>query len=273
MQYKPNDYNTLRFVDQVGKNYLFRGGAPTQPVPDPDNPGNCKPEPNDPNTCLQVFDYEGLTKAIASAPNLPCVPPPPASEYYLVIIDLVHSSEVDEFEPAMNYFNDPQHADRKNRGQVNLWDTNGTDICYFNPPPGSDPEQLIATIEEWLGDPLVWRVATIRSWLEHPKRIPSGPWKPTGPEGGPIDGGCDRTGEMIGAYRLRYMNEAWSAVWGDQPCQRPMGCDNYRALQWYAFWLNQTQGFNLQHIGVDGGCTDYHILHRICSAPDGGYLP
>lgn len=82
------------------------------------------------------------------------------------------------------------------------------------------------------------------------------------------DGGCDRTGEMIGAYRPRYMNDAWSQVWGDQPCGRPLGCDNYRALQWYAFWLNQTQGFKLNYIGVDGGCTD-QVIHRICAPPDG----
>jgi hypothetical protein len=134
MDFQPNDYGSLRYVDHVGNNYLFRGGAPLTSVPDPNNPGCCIPDPNYPdNKCLQVFDYAGLTKAIASAPNLGCVPPPP-SEYYLVIIDLVHPSEVSEIEPALNYFNDPKNPSRKNLGQVNLWDTNGTPVCYFNTP-------------------------------------------------------------------------------------------------------------------------------------------
>jgi hypothetical protein len=266
MDYQPNDYGSLRYVDRVGNHYLFRGGAPLTSVRDPNNPRNCIPDPNNPDKCLQVFDYAGLTKAIASAPNVPSVPPPPATQYYLVIIDLVHSNEASEIEPALSYFNDPENPSRTSQGQANLWDTNGTAVCYFNTPQ-DQRAKLVTTIEQWLGDPLVWRVATIRSWLEDATQVPSG--RP----GVPIviyvhcDGGCDRTGEMIGAYRLRYMNGAWAEVWGDQPCGRPLGCDNYRALQWYAFWLNQTQGFKLHYIGLDGGCTD-QVIHRICSRPD-----
>jgi hypothetical protein len=32
-----------------------------------------------------------------------------------------------------------------------------------------------------------------------------------------------------------------------------MGCGNYRALQWYAFWLNETCGLKLSGIGEEGG--------------------
>ena len=268
LPYQPNTYNTLRYVDSVGGNYLYRGGAPLTSLPDPKNPECCILDPNNPESCLQVFDYDGLTRAIAAAPNPPCVPPPPASNYFLVIVDLVHPDETGEIEPALNHFH--EHPDQ---GQVHLWDTNGTPVCYFD-TPDDKRAHLVETIEQWLGDPLEWRVATLRNWLQDATQLPT-----PGPQGVPIviyvhcDGGCDRTGEMIGAYRLRYMNESWTAAWGDQPCGRPLGCNNYRALQWYAFWLNQTQGFNLQHIGVDGGCTDPHIIHRICSAPDGSRLP
>jgi hypothetical protein len=209
-----------------------------------------------------VYDYDGLVKAIASAPNLPPVPPPPPSQYFLVIVNLVHPNEVGEIELALTYFNEP---DNRQRGQINLWDTNGTPVCYFTTEEDKRG-RLVETIEQWLGDPLEWRVATLRSWLEDATLLPA-----PGPVGMPVviyvhcDGGCDRTGEMIGAYRLRYLNETWAKVWGDQPCQRPMGCNNYRALQWYAFWLNQTQGFNIDHIGVDGGCSDPGGAHRICS--------
>jgi hypothetical protein len=33
-----------------------------------------------------------------------------------------------------------------------------------------------------------------------------------------------------------------------------MGCGNYRALQWYAYWLNATLSYKITGIGVDGGC-------------------
>ena len=46
-----------------------------------------------------------------------------------------------------------------------------------------------------------------------------------------------------------------------------MGCGNYRALQWFAFWLNETQGFSITGIGDDGGCADppdQGGIHRAC---------
>ena len=57
---------------------------------------------------------------------------------------------------------------------------------------------------------------------------------------------------MIGGYRLRCMDYSWLSMWQEQPCNfqgqpRPMGCNNYRALQWYAFWLNATLGFLYRH--------------------------
>jgi hypothetical protein len=154
LRYQPNTYNTLRLVDQVGGNYLFRGGAPLKSFPDPSHPGQCIPDPNNPANCLQAFDYEGLTKAIASAPNPPCVPPPPASQYYLVIIDLVHSNESGEIVPAIIYF----HTDEgKCQGQFNLWDTNGTSVCYFNTPE-DERAHMVGTIAS--GSAIRWSGAS-----------------------------------------------------------------------------------------------------------------
>jgi hypothetical protein len=36
-------------------------------------------------------------------------------------------------------------------------------------------------------------------------------------------------------------------------------------VEWYAFWLNATQGFNLTGIGEDGGCYDPDGTHKPCS--------
>ena len=247
-------YESLRYVDHVGNNYLFRGGSPVT---------------TDPNTGQPVFDYDGLMAAIASKPELPPTPLP--SSYYLVDINLEHANESTNLTTEIDYFaNNPN-------GQLVLWDTNGTPQCYWQTdPPKRGP--LVATLGEWLPDPLIWRVATIRSWLENPLLLPLQPLPDPKP---PIiiyvhcDGGCDRTSEMIGAYRLRYMpsgwtmENAWMNMYEEHPCTDPMGCNNYMAVQWYAFWLNKTQGFSLGGIGVDGGCNNAGKVEKLCS-PDIG---
>lgn len=242
-------YDSLRYVDNVGQNFLFRGGSPITADP-------CTGDP--------AFDYAGLTAAIANAPNLPPTPVP--SSYYLVVINLEHPNERANLTAAIAYF-----AYNTAQGQLHLWDTNGTPSCYFQ--VYHDREQLVAKLGEWLPDPLIWRVATIRNWLENPAALPTPP-----PAGNPpiviyvhCDGGCDRTSEMIGAYRLRHMPDswtmfdAWSNMYSEHPCADPMGCDNYRAVQWYAFWLNQqVPGFAITDIGVDGGCNNGGQVQRLC---------
>jgi hypothetical protein len=237
---QPNTYNTLRFVDVVEGNFLFRGGSPTA----------CQPDPNKPGQCITVFDYDGLTNMMMSkCPPYAQLRPP----FYLVVVNLRHMNEIDDIKLELDYF--AKHGDR---GRVHLWDTNGTPNCYFTSAPGERP-RLLASFDQWLPDPLIWRVATLRRMLE-PSQLST-----------PVvvyvhcSGGCDRTGEMIGGYRLRYMGWSWRAMWDEQPCERPLGCDNYRALQWYAHWLNQTLGFSLTDIGDDDGCTDPGGTHKPCS--------
>lgn len=239
MTCQPPDYGSLRYVDSVESNFLYRGPEPL----------TC-----DPKTGQPVFDYPGVTAAIAAA-KLPrnVSPPPAASGYFLVDINLLHPDETVKITAGIDYF-----QANPAQGRIHLWDTNGTPQCYFNTAP-AERERLVRTLGEWLPDPLIWRAATIRKWLE-PAPLPT-----------PVviyvhcDGGCDRTAEIIGAYRLRYMQDTWASVSADQPCGRPLGCDNYRALQWYAFWLNTVMGFSLTGIGEDKGCFDPGGAHLPCS--------
>ena len=124
-------YESLRYVDHVGNNYLFRGGSPVT---------------TDPNTGEPVFDYDGLMAAIASKPELPPTPLP--SSYYLVDINLEHANESTNLTTEIDYFaNNPN-------GQLVLWDTNGTPQCYWQTdPPKRAP--LVVTLGEWLPDPLI----------------------------------------------------------------------------------------------------------------------
>jgi hypothetical protein len=254
-------YDSLRYVDSVWSdnsdrwNFLFRGGEPLT---------------TDPVTGQQVFDYAGLTAAIANPVNPPSVPLPPPSEYFLVVINLEHPNENVNLNAGINFFADPAN---QALGQLHLWDTNGTAQCYFQQPP-EVREQMVATLDEWLPDPLIWRVATIHNWLSNESLLPAS--QPAG-QNLPIviyvhcDGGCDRTSEMIGAYRLRYMPrtwteaDAWINMYNEHPCSKPMGCNNYMATQWYAFWLNQVKGQSLRGIGEDGGCNNAGTVQNLCS--------
>jgi hypothetical protein len=257
-------YETLRYVDTVdthpGKNFLYRGGAALT---------------TDPNGNI-VFDYDGLRAAIKNPPpHTPRPPVPPPESYYLVVVNLVHSNEGPGITAEANYFwNDVSNPNR-NKGQVQFWDTYGTSLCYFETAPDAR-HRLVATLGEWLPEPLIWRVDTLRGWLEFPSTLPiqrlPEPFQPIVVYVH-CDGGCDRTSEMIGAYRLCYPpadwppDEVWQRMCAEHPCDAPMGCNNYMATQWYAFWLNQTKGRSITGIGVnDGGCNDAGRVWSKCSA-------
>lgn len=244
-------YGSLRYVDSVTENsapptFLFRGPSPV--------PGG-------------QFDYTGLVAAIRGADNPPPTPVP--DSFYLVVITLLNASEGAEISAELEYFAEPSNA---GVGEVHWWETTGTSQCYFQTPP-EQRAALVADLDLWFPEPLIWRTATLRSWLQNP---------PSGANGRPVviyvhcDGGCDRTGEMIGAYMLRYMNTSWSEMYANnRPCVLgnglpwPPACPNYCALQWYAFWQN-TQSFGiapLTGIGNDGGCFDWSTRKVVQGCP------
>jgi len=223
-------YGSLQYVDSIGTTYLFRGPSP---VTDGE------------------FDYTGLVAAIQ---DNPAPPTPVPDNFYLVDISLLNTNEGAEIGAEIAYFEANPAA-----GELQWWETLGTPQCYFQTDPNGR-DALVSSLDQWFPEPLIWRVATLRNWLQNP------------PQSGPVviyvhcDGGCDRTGEMIGAYMLRYMNMNWSDMYAaNRPCALkngqpwPPACPNYCALQWYAFWLN-TQSFGLApitEIGDDGGCFDW----------------
>jgi hypothetical protein len=245
-----NDYSTLQFVDSVpnlvgSNNLLFRGGMPT------DNGS---------------FDLLGLHAAFCREhPGTPDL-----YQYYLVDISLVYDGD-NGLAAERQFF-----SENFNVGQLVWWPTVGSLRCYYK-TDAREQDRLVGTLDEWLPDTLIRRTETLRYMLETswvPGATLAGP--PFGPPWGPpwqrsgiwpgyrqppfvfyvhCDGGCDRTSQMIGAYRLRYQDYDWLRMYGEHPCGRPMGCSNYRALQWYAIWLNKMFDFKLEPHG-DGGCSD-----------------
>lgn len=107
-------------------------------------------------------------------------------------------------------------------------------------------------IDGWLSDPLVWRVEKLRTWLENPSELGIM---------GPVViyvhcfGGCDRTGELIGSYAMRYMDKSWEEMNSlNKGCCRIDGktgetiyaTENCNALRWYGLWLNLNFGRSIR---------------------------
>ena len=217
-------YN-VHYVDSVNDNYLFRGGQPF------DN--------------QNTFDYSTLQADIISAGKEAGVKVP--TSFYIIDVNLLnlrYTSDVNKLEEEFDYFK--THPDL---GRLVFWDTGGTEVSQTDEAISTDVEfktYLAQNIDGWLGDNLDTRVDSLRQMLNNGKSLIGA--------SAPIViyvhcvAGCDRTGELIGAYEMRYLDKSWNDVNSESVnfCDgQPISCENYRALQWYCHWLNQKNGFSL----------------------------
>lgn len=220
-----NEVGKVRYVDSKGSNFLFRGASPLTGNP---------PE----------FDYEGLKQALKNATPSGVKFP---EKYYLIDVNLLQSEnsgdgvnpgDLDNIVAEYSFFKNDS-----SRGEIHVWGMRGTGInATCKEFDGETGVYLTRHLDDWLNDKLVERVRCLRDWLEFGNRDSSNPRL-----GLPVviymhcAGGCDRTGELSGAYYLRYLGYSWKKVneINRDICGRPFGCNNYRATQWYCRWLNQ----------------------------------
>lgn len=217
----------VHYVDSVGRNFLFRGAHPVL-----ERDGS-PPE----------FGYEALRAAIRNA-SVEAGKEMPGN-FTLVDISLlwVENAKDNNRERAILRAEDAFFSSRPGPGRLHMWPVHGTGLSPSDPSVAPHRKYLAEHLDEWLSDPLVSRVETVRNYLEDPAA-----------EGldGPVVvyvhcyGGCDRTGELIGAYSLRYLNMTWEEArdLNGRRCrpERAYDKDNCNALQWYGIWLNTTQG-------------------------------
>ena len=224
-------YSSLRYVDAFANNLLFRGPSPClQPDGEP-----------------MFYDYDGLTAALQRAlPHNFALP----DNYMLMDLCLMYDDD-----PAVSVIEEFFQRNQNFGSVVRVSHVDGAGTCYFTTPE-PDRQYYLDTFDEWLKDRLIATVEMVRGWLESsPFPVPVIVYVH-------CDGGCDRTAEIIGGYMLRYMGTTWAELSDIRPCEwvggdpRPLGCNNYRALQWYAVWLNQ-RGWSIGDIGInDAGCVD-----------------
>jgi len=248
----------VRFVDAVPSggsgqfNFLFRGPNPLTP------------------TQPYQFNYDLLTASMENAAqaagfNL-------QQPYHLIDINLLqweNANEVPMIEAEYQFF-----QDRPDLGEFQFWETNGTGLCPVEPPL-SDPEvqnYLATNLAIWLTDRLAdlppdqqppGRMQQLRAWLEAENDRPNVIYAH-------CEGGIDRTGELMGAYYLRWLGKTWAEMNClnyriTEPKPRPFGCNNYRAVLWYAIYLNKVLGFDLNY-NEAFPCSDWPEPHFGCGS-------
>ena len=231
------EVGNVHYIDAVGQNLLFRGGLPQYGTP-------------------AVFNYDGLKLALTNAGKRAGIKVPDA--FYLFDINLLNienPSDAQRILTEQDFF-----RAKPGLGRIQVWGINGIGLHVNDPALAGKREYLARNLESWLNDRLASRVETLRGWLE------SSPSTFTGNRNLPVVfyihcvAGCDRTGELSGAYYLRYMGKSWEEVnvLNRSMCRhnRPFGCKNYRALQWYCLWLNLKRGFSL-HWWKDFSCSGH----------------
>ncbi len=231
------EVRNVHYIDTVGQNLLFRGGLPQYGNP-------------------TVFNYDGLKRAIIQAGKRAGVKVPDA--FYLFDVNLLNiesPADAPRIWTEQSFF-----RAKPGLGRIQVWGLNGTGLHVNDPALAGKREFLARNLDNWLNDRLPLRIETLREWLESP------PGHFTGNRNLPVVfyihcvAGCDRTGEFSGAYYLRYLGKSWEEVNELNqtmcPKNRPFGCKNYRALQWYALWLNLQRGFAL-HWWQDFRCSGH----------------
>ncbi|MDX6612040.1 MAG: hypothetical protein QOD75_1226 [Blastocatellia bacterium] len=238
-----DEFNVL-LVDQIGSNFLCRG-----PNPVIVNNGECS------------FDYQGLKDSIRAA--VPDVP----EHFRLIDINLLqleNANEIPMIKAEKEFFDGAPEA-----GEFHFWETQGTTVCAMDEVFSSNPslrDWFALNLDNWLADPLIARIETLHFWLENM------------PEPTVIfahcEGGIDRTGELMGAYYLRWKGFSWEEMnsTNEKVANRVFGCNNYRATLWYCLYLVVQFGFELDFT-VPQLCFDWDVnphAHFGCGGPTKG---
>lgn len=217
----------VRLMDTWGENMLYRGGSPEVP------------ERNYNDTAS--FNWTALVRAMNHAAPLP-------STWRMIMVNL-ESLEYDEGSRdgghvvrEFEFFAKNPHL-----GELVFWRIVGSDNPYTKVLKSSSA-WLAKHFDMWDSDLLSSRIQLLRTWLRNNDTTPTVIYIH-------CDCGCDRTGEVAGAYYLRYLNWTWSetvkynnAIEPDAPC---MECPNYFALNWYC-----------QSLGGDRDCSQVFPCNR-----------
>lgn len=217
----------VHLVDRLHGNYLFRSGSPEQ---------------------SGVFSMSALEAALrVAAPNVL----PARFQMTLINVENLDTSWISFSSPdAANVLSEHAYFARNtSAGDFLFWHTVGVGVSPSESVFGQQLAWLSAAYSTWDSDKLVWRVQALRDMLSKNYSLPR-----------VIvfhcDCGCDRTGELAGAYAMTFLNKTWDYVsnWNWQVAGRPQICKNHWAMQWYCVYLQLQLGMKSV-----GNCLTKHL--------------
>lgn len=220
----------VRLVDSwQGKNFLFRGAMPETPN----------------STVGSAFNYSALLSSMQSAleheGNKFFLPSNP-DDIDLVVVNLENLVYNDRFGyDAWNVVSEHDFfASHPNAGQFFFWHTVGINADPTNPYLMKSRDWMAQSMDTWDSDRLTERLAQLRLWLRQDVQK-----KRSRVIYFHCACGCDRTGEVAGAYGMAYLNKTMDEMVSYNNAIEPpppglMECQNLWAMQWYCFRLNKT---------------------------------
>jgi len=125
-----------------------------------------------------------------------------------------------------------------------LGDYTGWQIWGDSSTPQLLPSYLVdewaKTLPEWQHDALPTKIPWLNKQLHTKESLPSVYYFH-------CECGCDRTGEIAGAYMMNYRNMTYNAAmaWNFEVAGRWILINHEWAVQWYCYYLNLVQGFSI----------------------------
>lgn len=213
-------YSRIHLVDHdpATGNLLFRGNMPTNGSHD--------------------FALETLLQYLRQRANESSVPFPHAGEFTLYDISLNNDFDGKDFKAERDFWNDPSTA---SLGKFINWPLGLAGILspsHFS----ASKVQSMANGSVWKIDQIPDRVQQIRNWLTTP--LPS---KKPLVQYVHCTAGCDRTGEVVGAYRMRYNSNNVVDMYTKDvaECGRPPNYWSTTALEWFCEYIFYNPTFGL----------------------------
>ena len=222
-------------------NYLFRGGSPDTG--------------KESATVLNISDLRASLAQAAHEENVTL----PAN-YLLLDISLENLKTSFHFVPGRDGYHVQAEyeysADNPHLGDFIFWEMHGTSEAATHPALEKSRPWFAATFDSWNNDRLVERVERMRWFLANGRTSADSSERPL-VIFAHCDCGCDRTGELFGAYAMRFFSWTWSRVNEENTriAGRPMMCHNYRMMQWYCLYL-EDNGYSIGQCLQSHKCTE-----------------
>jgi len=204
----------VNFIQSLNNNFLFRGGIPNY------------------NNTFQYAILVSQLQEMAKSQGYLSLP----ASFQLIDLNLLdpNSSEITDIKIEKAYF-----ESNPTKGKFIHYQIFGESTDPFN-YSSTEIQQKALTFAQWSADKLPTFIETIRGLVVTPSPTPLVTYVH-------CECGCDRTGEVSGAYYMAYMNMSLHDAHelDMKIAGREITTDNHYALNWYCFYLKYVRNYQL----------------------------